>query len=114
MISYTKNIKNSLASHSRGSISPTRSKSSKTSGGHNSPKVTKQKEHNTIITAGSSAGKDHLDWASSILSAVGEVVVVDETTLDAVTGLSGSGPAYLFLLAEAMIASGKALKCSID
>ncbi|KIE51550.1 MAG: hypothetical protein MB53_02760 [marine actinobacterium MedAcidi-G2A] len=58
------------------------------------------------IAAGSSAGKDHLDWASSILSAVGEVVVVDETTLDAVTGLSGSGPAYLFLLAEAMIASG--------
>ena len=41
-----------------------------------------------------------------ILSAVGTVTVVEERDLDAVTGLSGSGPAYVFLLAEAMIAAG--------
>ncbi len=58
------------------------------------------------IAAGSNAEPDDLDWASAILGAVGRVVVVDERDLDAVTGVSGSGPAYVFLLAEAMIAAG--------
>jgi pyrroline-5-carboxylate reductase len=58
------------------------------------------------IAAGSSAGPDDLDWAESVLSAVGVVVRVPETLLDAVTGLSGSGPAYLFMVAEAMIEAG--------
>ena len=60
----------------------------------------------SAIAAGSFASSEDLDWASSILSAVGEVVIVDETALDAVTGLSGSGPAYLFYLAEALIQAG--------
>ena len=60
----------------------------------------------SAIAAGSFASSEDLDWASSILSAVGEVVIVNETALDAVTGLSGSGPAYLFYLAEAMIQAG--------
>lgn len=60
----------------------------------------------SAIAAGSFASSDDLDWASSILSAVGEVVIVNETALDAVTGLSGSGPAYLFYLAEAMTQAG--------
>ena len=47
-----------------------------------------------------------LAWAEEILSAVGTVTRVEEAALDAVTGLSGSGPAYIFLLAEAMIAAG--------
>ena len=47
----------------------------------------------SAIAAGSFASSEDLDWASSILSAVGEVVIVNETALDAVTGLSGSGPA---------------------
>jgi len=60
------------------------------------------------IAAGSLAGPDDLDWATGILSAVGTVVVVDEPLLDAVTGLSGSGPAYVFLLAEALVDAGEA------
>ena len=58
------------------------------------------------IAAGTEAEDDDLDWAAGILSAVGTVVVVEEPLLDAVTGLSGSGPAYLFLLAEALIDAG--------
>jgi pyrroline-5-carboxylate reductase len=45
-------------------------------------------------------------WAEEILAAVGVVVRVPEMALDAVTGLSGSGPAYLFLVAEAMVEAG--------
>jgi pyrroline-5-carboxylate reductase len=58
------------------------------------------------ISAGSTASDDDLAWAESILSAVGIVVRVPETLLDAVTGLSGSGPAYLFLVVEALIEAG--------
>jgi pyrroline-5-carboxylate reductase len=47
-----------------------------------------------------------LDWASSILEAVGIVVRVDEDKIDAVTGLSGSGPAYVMVLAESLIEAG--------
>ena len=49
---------------------------------------------------------DDLDWARSVLGAVGTVEVVPEALLDAVTGLSGSGPAYVFLVAEALIDAG--------
>jgi len=58
------------------------------------------------IAASANAQPDDIDWAIGILSSVGTVAVVDEADLDAVTGLSGSGPAYVFLLAEAMIAAG--------
>ena len=60
------------------------------------------------IAGGSAAGPEDLEWARGILEAVGTVVVVTEADLDAVTGLSGSGPAYLFRLAEALRAAGKA------
>lgn len=60
----------------------------------------------SAIAAGTSAGADDLDWASSLLGAVGIVVRVKEPLLDAVTGLSGSGPAYVFLVAEALIEAG--------
>jgi len=58
------------------------------------------------IAGGTNATDDDLAWAESILGAVGEVVRVPEALLDAVTGLSGSGPAYVFLVAEALIDAG--------
>jgi pyrroline-5-carboxylate reductase len=58
------------------------------------------------IAAGAHARDGDLAWAESILGAVGTVVVVTESLLDAVTGLSGSGPAYVFLVAEALIDAG--------
>ena len=60
------------------------------------------------VAGGRAATPTDLEWAMGILSAVGEVVVVEEALMDAVTGLSGSGPAYLFLLAEALIDAGEA------
>jgi pyrroline-5-carboxylate reductase len=58
------------------------------------------------IAGGRTAGAEDLAWAQSILEAVGTVVTVPETALDAVTGLSGSGPAYIFLVAEALVDAG--------
>jgi pyrroline-5-carboxylate reductase len=58
------------------------------------------------IAAGTTATDDDLAWADSLLGAVGTVVRVKESLLDAVTGLSGSGPAYVFLVAEALIEAG--------
>ncbi|MCX7619501.1 MAG: pyrroline-5-carboxylate reductase [Acidimicrobiales bacterium] len=58
------------------------------------------------IAAGTAAGEQDLEWAESVLGAVGVVVRVDEPLLDAVTGLSGSGPAYVFLVAEALVEAG--------
>jgi pyrroline-5-carboxylate reductase len=49
-----------------------------------------------------------LDWAEAILAGVGLVVRVSESQLDAVTGLTGSGPAYVFLVAEALADAGAA------
>jgi len=58
------------------------------------------------IAAGAHASAPDLDLAERVLGAVGLVVRVKESQLDAVTGLSGSGPAYVFLVAEAMIEAG--------
>jgi pyrroline-5-carboxylate reductase len=58
------------------------------------------------IAAGRGATDDDLAWAEGVLGAVGIVVRVPESLLDAVTGLSGSGPAYVFLVAEALIDAG--------
>ncbi|MDQ2725542.1 MAG: pyrroline-5-carboxylate reductase [Actinomycetota bacterium] len=60
----------------------------------------------SAIAGGTHAGPGDLAWAEGILGSVGTVVGVAESLLDAVTGLSGSGPAYVFLLAEAMVDAG--------
>jgi pyrroline-5-carboxylate reductase len=56
----------------------------------------------TGIAPGSHAGTGHLDAARELLGAVGEVRMMEEGLIDAVTAVSGTGPAYVFLLAEAM------------
>jgi pyrroline-5-carboxylate reductase len=55
---------------------------------------------------GRHAGREHLDRAGTVLRAVGDVVEVPEEQMDAITAVSGSGPAYYALLAEAMIEAG--------
>jgi pyrroline-5-carboxylate reductase len=60
----------------------------------------------SAIAGGTHAEPDDLAWAEEVLGAVGIVVRVAESQLDAVTGLSGSGPAYVFLVAEALIDAG--------
>lgn len=60
------------------------------------------------MSGGDGATSADLDWAEGILSAVGTVVRLPERHLDAVTGVSGSGPAYVFLVAEALIEAGVA------
>jgi len=58
------------------------------------------------VSPGSRVPEDRLDAVVDLLASGGEVVVVDESRQDAVTAVSGSGPAYLFYLAEHMIAAG--------
>ncbi|HTZ09127.1 MAG TPA: pyrroline-5-carboxylate reductase [Acidimicrobiales bacterium] len=58
------------------------------------------------VAGGSRAGDEDLAWARGLLETTGLVVTLPETALDAVTGLSGSGPAYVFLLAEALVEAG--------
>jgi len=60
----------------------------------------------SAIAPGVAAGEADLAWAQGILEAVGTVVRTTESALDAVTGLSGSGPAYLLLVAEALVDGG--------
>jgi pyrroline-5-carboxylate reductase len=60
----------------------------------------------TAIAHGASCGEEDAAWARELLGTVGYVVSVPERSLDAVTGLSGSGPAYLLLVVEAMIEAG--------
>lgn len=53
-----------------------------------------------------SGREEDLSWAEGVLAALGTVTRVPEKLLDAVTALAGSGPAYLFLVAEAMVEGG--------
>ncbi|HEX9774643.1 MAG TPA: pyrroline-5-carboxylate reductase [Actinomycetota bacterium] len=61
------------------------------------------REGATAIADGTHADDDHLAQARAILEAVSRVVHLPEKHLDAVTGVSGTGPAYVFFLAEALI-----------
>jgi pyrroline-5-carboxylate reductase len=58
------------------------------------------------VCAGAHAGEEQLELAEEVLRALGRVVRLPESAMDAVTAVSGSGPAYFALLAEAMIEAG--------
>ncbi|WP_201257985.1 pyrroline-5-carboxylate reductase [Syntrophotalea acetylenica] len=58
------------------------------------------------LCSGAHAGKEDLSIALHLFEGVGTVHVVSESQLDAVTGLSGSGPAYVYMVIEAMAAGG--------
>ncbi len=62
----------------------------------------------TAIAPGSLAIPEHLQQARSIFEAVGQVVDVPESLMDAVTGLSGSGPGYVAIIIEALADGGVA------
>lgn len=57
----------------------------------------------TALAPGAFADDDDMTLAAEVLGAVGETLVLDEPLFDAVTAVSGTGPAYLFLLAEALV-----------
>ncbi len=63
----------------------------------------------TGLAAGAHAGPEDVAAASGLLEAVGTVVVVPEDRLDAVTAVAGSGPAYFFLLMEALLDAAASL-----
>ncbi|MBV9852555.1 MAG: pyrroline-5-carboxylate reductase [Armatimonadetes bacterium] len=60
----------------------------------------------TALCRGTYANDADLELARALFSAVGETVAVEERLLDAVTGLSGSGPAYVYLIIEALTDGG--------
>ena len=60
----------------------------------------------TALSSGEDATEDHLAVAKEIFEASGKVVVVEEKLMDAVTGLSGSGPAYVYVMIEALADGG--------
>jgi pyrroline-5-carboxylate reductase len=62
----------------------------------------------SALARGRFATADHLNEVSAIFDAVGGVLTVPESQLDAVTAVSGSGPAYFFLLVEALVDAGVA------
>jgi pyrroline-5-carboxylate reductase len=60
----------------------------------------------TAIAAGGHATAEDVESARRIFESVGLTVILEEAQLDAVTGLSGSGPAYIFLIIEALADAG--------
>src|SRR5215472_7636767 len=60
----------------------------------------------TGICRGAHAGPEHLEVARAMFDAVGRTVVVDEKNMDAVTGLSASGPAFAYIILESLAEAG--------
>lgn len=60
----------------------------------------------TALAGNSGLSPHHLQLAQTIFESVGKVVIVEESLMDAVTGLSGSGPAYVYLVIEALTDGG--------
>lgn len=60
----------------------------------------------TALCKGQYANSEHIAAASSLFNVVGRTVVVDEKHMDAVTGLSASGPAYIYIILESLAEAG--------
>jgi len=60
----------------------------------------------TAICRGAHAGEQHLEIARSMFDAVGRTVLLDEKHMDAVTGLSASGPAFAYIILESLAEAG--------
>jgi len=71
-------------------------------------------ESATAICPGKHASQDDLKLAKAIFDSIGKTVIIEEGLMDAVTGLSGSGPAYLFLIIDAMADAGVKVGLSRD
>ena len=68
----------------------------------------------SAISPGEYATQEDVEIAKKIFRAVGKIVTVEEDAMDAVTGLSGSGPAYIFLIIEALSDAGVKVGLSRD
>ena len=66
----------------------------------------------TAISPGTNANEEHLNKTEQIFQAVGKVIVLQEKLMDVVTALSGSGPAFVFLMIEAFADAGVQLGLS--
>jgi pyrroline-5-carboxylate reductase len=60
----------------------------------------------SVLSPGPGAEKKHLDLAEKIFATVGKTAVVEEHLMDGVTGLSGCGPAYIYMIIEALSEAG--------
>ena len=60
----------------------------------------------SVIARGTHASADHIALAEAIFCAVGRTIIMDERHMDSVTGLSGSGPAYIYLVIESLAEAG--------
>ncbi len=63
-------------------------------------------ESMTVLSPGSAVGEADLEWAAELFRSVGRALVLEERHMDAVTGLSGSGPAYIYVVIEALADGG--------
>jgi pyrroline-5-carboxylate reductase len=60
----------------------------------------------TVLSAGAHVGPEDLAWATELFRSVGRALVLEEQYMDAVTGLSGSGPAYVYIIIESLADGG--------
>ncbi len=68
----------------------------------------------TALSPGRAVTPSRLEWATSVFRACGRALVVGEEDMDAVTGLSGSGPAYIYIIIESLADGGVKLGLSRD
>lgn len=66
------------------------------------------------LCRGAHADNSHLEFASKIFASAGQVTLTEEPLMDAITAISGSGPAYFFYLVEAMVRAGEELGLSYE